>query len=299
MPGAALPTVGSYIEALETRRADIGSAFQALSASGIVWSARGSWTSQHQEHRFGDVIERDDHDTGFVEFTARRAIARHTIVAGVAIERDRFQPIDTPRFAYSFTTPGVFVQDDLDVARWLALSGSARLDHHSEYGVFVSPRLSALVRRGGWSSRASYGTGFFAPTPITEETESTGLSHLAEAGALKAERGTSASFDLTRTAGALATTLTIFHSSVHDPIDIDRNGQFTIRNLMTPTTNSGLELLAVWKAEDFSLVANYAYVRSREDSDEGRVEVRLTPRHSIGLDAAREWAGGWRLGAQW
>ena len=100
---------------------------------------------------------------------------------------------------YTFTVPGVFVQDDVDVARWLAMSASARLDQHSEFGTFVSPRISGLVRHGPWSSRLSYGTGFFAPTPITEETEAAGLSRLTVVGPLKPERGRSASFDVTRT----------------------------------------------------------------------------------------------------
>src|SRR5262249_62062198 len=75
IPGKSLPAGGSYVEALDTRRADGGAAFQALTARGLVWSARTSWTTQRQNHRFGDAIERDDHDTGFVELTVRRAIA--------------------------------------------------------------------------------------------------------------------------------------------------------------------------------------------------------------------------------
>ena len=71
---------------------------------------------------------------------------------------------------------------------WLAISASARLDRHNEFGTFVSPRISGLVRGGPWSSRVSYGTGFSAPTPLTEETEAAGLSRLtvrrsAEGGA--------------------------------------------------------------------------------------------------------------------
>jgi outer membrane receptor for ferrienterochelin and colicins len=299
MPGAVVPNAGTYVEGLDTRRLDVGSAFQTLSANGVMWSVRGSWSSQRQEHQFGEVVERDDHDTGFAEFTARRAVGRHTVVGGAAIERDRFEPRDTPRFAYTYTTPGLFVQDDLDVARWLAVSASARLDRHSEFGTFLSPRVSALVRRGSWSSRVSYGQGFFAPTPITEETEASGLSRLAEPGSLKPERGTSSSFDLTRTLGPLSATLTLFHSSVRDPVETERDSRFTIANLQTPTTNTGVELLGVWKAEGFSLVANYSYVRSEEDSAQGREEVALTPRHGVGVDAAWEWAERWRVGAEW
>jgi outer membrane receptor for ferrienterochelin and colicins len=300
MPGVALERAGGeYVEALETRRSDAGAAFQTLAANGVMWSLRGSWTAQRQNHRYGDVIERDDHDTGFAELTVRRAVRRHTLVGGLAIERDRFQPTDVPRFAYAFTVPGVFAQDDVDVARWLAISASARIDRHSEFGTFVSPRVSGLVRRGAWSSRLSYGTGFFAPTPITEETEATGLSRLTVPDPLKAERGRSASLDLTRTRGPLSATLTLFHSTVDDPVEVERTQAFVLRNLPAPTTNTGVEALAVWKTDDFSFVANYTYVKSRETTDEGRVDVPLTPRHSVGLDAAWEWKGAGRIGAEW
>jgi len=299
MPGVSLPGDGSYIEALDTRRTDAGTAFQALAPNGLVWSARASWSAERQDHRFGETTERDEHDTGFAELTVRRAIARHTIVGGVAIERDRFQPLDTPQFAYTYTTPGVFVQDDLDVARWFALSASARLDHHSEFGTFLSPRISALLRQGQLSSRISLGKGFFAPTPITEETEAAGLARLSVARPLKPERGTNASVDLTRVVGPLSATLTGFYSRIVDPVEVERSSRFVLRNLPGPATNSGIEAIAIVKTDDFSLVANYAFVRSREDTDEGRVEVPLTPRHSVGLDGAWEFDRVWRLGVEW
>ncbi|MCU1385288.1 MAG: cirA 2 [Acidobacteria bacterium] len=299
MPGQVLPTGGEYVEGLDTRRSDFGSAFQALAANGVVWSARASWTMQDQDHRFGEITERDRHDTGFAELTLRRAIAQHTLVAGLAIERDRFQPIDTPRFAYTYTTPGVFVQDDLDVARWLAVSASARLDHHSEFGAFLSPRISALVRRGQWSSRLSVGQGFFAPTAITEETEAAGLSRLTIAGPLKAERGTNTSVDLTRVAGPLSATVTGFYSRIVDSVEVERTDAYVLRNLVQPTTNMGVEAIAIWKTDDLSIVANYGYVRSRESTEEGRVEVPLTPRHTVGLDGAWEFGDVWRLGVEW
>ena len=299
MPGATLaPAGGPYVEALDTRRTDVGAAFQALTASGVLWSARGSWTSQRQDHQYGEITERDDHQTGFAEVTARRTVGRQTLVGGAAIERDGFQPIDVQRFAYTFTVPGVFVQDDIDVAHWLAISASGRLDQHNEFGTFLSPRLSGLLRHGAWSSRLSYGTGFFAPTALTEETEAAGLSRLTVIQPLRPERGTSASLDVTRAVGPLSTTLTLFHSVIKDPVDVERTERYLLTNLAAPTTNEGLEALAVWKTEDFSFVANYAYVRSLETTDEGRVEVPLTPRHSVGLDGAWEW-NDTRLGVEW
>jgi iron complex outermembrane receptor protein len=299
MPDATLPGNGSYVESLDTRRGDIGAVFHALAGNGVVWSARASWTTGHQVHQFGEVTERVDHDAGFVELTVRRAFANHTIVGGVAVDRDRFRPIDTPRFAYTYTTPGVFVQDDVDLARWFALSASARLDHHSAFGTFLSPRVSGLLREGPWSSRVSFGTGFFPATPITEETEAAGLTRLSVAGPLKAERGINTSIDLTRRAGQLSTTLTAFYSRISDPVEVERASDYILRNLATPTTNTGIEVAAIWKGEELSIVTNYAFVRSRKESDGRRDEVPLTPRHSIGVDGSWEFGEGWRLGIEW
>jgi outer membrane receptor for ferrienterochelin and colicins len=41
----------------------------------------------------------------------------------------------------------------------------ARLDDHSEFGTQFSPRISILFRPDDLTVRASYGHGYFAPTP--------------------------------------------------------------------------------------------------------------------------------------
>ena len=61
----------------------------------------------------------------------------------------------------------------------------------------------------------------------------------------------------------------------------------------------GIEAIAIWKTDDLSLVANYAFVRSREATEGGREEVPLTPSHSLGLDGAWEVRDVWRLGVEW
>ena len=53
---------------------------------------------------------------------------------------------DVPQFAYTFDVPGVFAQDDVDLASWLSVSAGARVDVHDEYGTFFSPRVAALFR---------------------------------------------------------------------------------------------------------------------------------------------------------
>ena len=300
MPGAVLPVLGTpYEEALDTRRFDFGAVAQALVHQRYVISARASFAQQRQDHRFGDVEERDRHNTAFGEVTVRRAFRRQTWVVGAAVEHDAYAPREVSQFAYTFTVPGVFAQDDVTLFKWLSVSASGRLDAHSAYGMFASPRVSALVRRGRWSSRAAIGTGFFAPTALTEETEAAGLSRLVIPSPLKAERGRSGSLDVTWTEGSVSGTVTVFSSRIRDPVEVERSNQFVLQNLATSTTNTGVELLGMWRRKPFSVTTTYTYVRALEGRNAVALEVPLTPRHSAGLVGMWEKTDVGRIGLEW
>ena len=271
-----------YREALETRRYDLGASYQSTVDGRFVLTVRGAAAWQRRDHQFGIVRERDAHDTLFAEVALRGASGRHTWVVGAAYERDHFAPTDVPRFGYRFDVPGVFVQDDVDVTGWLSVSASARLDQHSEYGTFLSPRVAALVREGAWTSRLSLGRGFAATTPLTEETEAAGLTRLTVDGPLRAERGTSASWDLSREFGELSLTATLFGSRVDDPVAVDRE-RYVLFTRDRATTNVGGELLATMRRGPWVGTGTYTYVRAREGSAAAREDVPLTPRHSAGF----------------
>ena len=298
--GQVLAATGlPYIEALETRRYDAGAVGQFLLKNRYVVTARAAVARQSHGHQFGEILERDRHVTAFGEVAARGTAGRQTWVAGLAAERDAYEARDVPQFDYSFTVPGVFAQYEINVTPALAISSSARLDVHSEYGVFFSPRVSALARAGHWTSRWSVGTGFFAPTPITEETEAAGLTRLAIRRPLETERGLSASFDLSRTDGPLSYTATLFASRIADPLHVDRSPEYVLRSLPDPTTNAGLELLGTLRREPFSATATYTYVRARETVDAVQDDVPLTPRHGAGIVGMWEKENVGRVGVEW
>ncbi|MEO8027108.1 MAG: TonB-dependent receptor [Bryobacteraceae bacterium] len=300
MEGAVLPaTQQPYREALDTRRYDLGGTTQWLIADRYVLAARFSTSRQQHEHQFGEVRERDSHELLFGEVSLRGANGSHTWVIGAAAERDAYRPKDVPRFAYTYITPGIFLQDDLTVTPWFSVSASARADFHNQYGTFFSPRLSALLRWAGWTSRVSAGQGFFAPTPLTEETEAAGLTRLQMPTPLRAERGRSASVDLTRAFGPVSLTSTFFAANIRNPIFVNRGDAYTISNLNNQTTNRGVELLGTWRKAPFSATASYTYVRSREQETSGMpADVPLTPRHSLGLVGVWEQEGKGRLGIE-
>jgi iron complex outermembrane receptor protein len=220
-------------------------------------------------------------------------------VVGGAVERDAFGARDVPQFSYRFTVPGVFVQDDVDITGWLSVSGSARFDEHSEYGGFLSPRVSALFRAGRWTSRVSAGSGFFPSTALTEETEAAGLSRLTIRGRLRAETGQSGSIDVTRTDGPLSYTATFFASRVRNPVRVERVDAYLLANQSQPATNIGMELLATWRRTPLTLTANYAFVHSREFEGSTFVDVPLTPKHAAGVVGMWEREGTGRVGLEW
>lgn len=296
-PGAAPSRTGPHIESLDTRRFDGGVVAQTLLGTRVL-TARVALAQQRHEHRFGEVLERDRHNTAFGEVAIRGTAGRQTWVAGAAIETDGYRPRDLPQFEYTYTTPGVFAQDDVELTRWLSFSASARVDRHSEYGTFFSPRLAALLRSGHWHSRVSIGTGFFGPSPLTEETEAAGLSRLTMPRPLRAEEGRSASFDLTRTDGPLSYTVTLFASRIQHPIEVTRTSVFELTNAAEPTLNRGVELLATLRREPFAVTASYTYVRARESDDGVRRDASLTPRHSAGAVGVWEREGVGRVGVE-
>jgi outer membrane receptor for ferrienterochelin and colicins len=298
MPSAVLPATGApYLESLDTSRFDAGLIAQTPVRGKRILTFRLSATRKTEHHQFGDVPEHDVQDTLFTELALRGTAPRQTWVAGLAYEHSTLDPREEPAFAYAFNVPGAFIQDDIDVLAWLTVSASARVDVHNGFGTFVSPRVSALLRHGAWISRVSVGSGFFAPTALTEETEAAGLSRLTVDAPLKAERGRSASIDLTRTAGPITLTSTLFHYDVHDPAVVDRP-TYTLSTLSEPTIITGVEGVATLRRPPFSVTGTYTYVHSREGVGAIRGEVPLTPRHSAGLVGMWEKEDRGRIGLE-
>jgi outer membrane receptor for ferrienterochelin and colicins len=298
--GSVLPDTGTpYVEALETRRYDIGAFGQFLLQNRYVVTTRAAVTRQSHDHQFGEVLERDRHDTVFGEIAIRGTAGRQTWVGGLAIQRDAYTPRDVPQFEYDFVAPGAFGQYDFTPTPAVSLSASARVDFHNEYGTFFSPRVSVLARSGGWATRASVGAGFVASTPLTEETEAAGLARLQIDGPLEAERGLSASFDVTRTDGPFSYTTTVFASRIQDPVHVERSPAYVLRNLVDPTTNVGAELLGTFRREPFTVTATYTYVHAREKIDGVDRDVPQTPRHSAGIVGMWEVEDVGRVGVEW
>ncbi|MEX2584332.1 MAG: TonB-dependent receptor [Gemmatimonadota bacterium] len=300
--GRFTPAGTTHREALHTGRGDAGLLGRFLLGGDRLLTLRGSATAQAHAHRFGSASEDDLHANGFAETTYSGTSGPHSWLVGTALQQESYEAADVPVFDFSYTVLSLFGQDEYAPARWLTLAASGRVDRHSEYGTFLNPRLSALLRaRGGWNARISVGSGYFAPTPFTEETEAVGLRRLLPMQDLEVESARTASLDIGRQWGELELNATAFGSLVEDPVHVVREGDLLrLVNADEPTRTWGGELLARWHAEPFHVTATYTRLRSTEPGSGGggRREVPLTPRHAAGMVAMWESEGNGRVGLE-
>jgi iron complex outermembrane receptor protein len=303
LPGRTAPDGAPFREALASQRVDAGFTARWLTPRGIIAAARGSAMRHRQNRQFGGAREHGAHGTWFGEASVQGAHGIQTWVAGAAFQQDLYRPRELTAFAYTFSTPSLFTQDEIAFTPRLLVALSARADFHSQYGTLATPRVSVLARpRDGWTIRASAGTGAFAPTPFTEETEETGLTRVQPLQDIRAERARGGSFDVTRAAGPLEITGTLFASRVDHPVQVTMADadQVRLANADGPTRSWGTELLARYRAGALTALVTHAWTRSTERDPDGarRRDVPLTPSHAASLNVMWEVEGRGRLGIE-
>ena len=335
--GRGLPSgIGPFIEALSTRRADVGAQARWVIADssatllhGAILSVRGVLVGQRHGHRFGSLLEHDRHRTDFLEAALALPRGRFTTVAGVAYEGETYRAADVAGFDYTHSVPAAFGQVDVDVAARLSLSASVRAERHNVYGSAVNPRLSLLLRGptegalAGWTTRLSGGTGTAAPTPFTDETEATTLSAVEPyvingRSTLVAERARSASLDIggpvQLAIGRLELNATAFASRIERPLlvrDVPPNRSLdgptlTLVNASVPTSTWGADMFARLRIENvlsgaLGLLGTYVHLRSTDEDPDNigaRRDAPLTPRHAAGFDVIWEKEEHGRLGLE-
>ncbi len=244
--GGVVPDGEPFATDQDTRRFDAGLVLERPVANWGNAQLRASGMRQSHDHRFGDLLETDDHQTMLLEASLAGDAPTTSWVAGVAYQADDYDSETFPVFDYSYGSPALFAQVDQDLAPDVSVAASARWDDHSEYGGQLSPRLSLLYRPGPWTIRASLGRGFYAPTPFVEETEAAGLSRLEPLSGLDAETAETLSLDIGYAAGAVETGLTLFGSDIDDAVRLQTVAADRVQLISQDgvTRTRGIEALA-------------------------------------------------------
>ena len=127
---------------------------------------------------------------------------------------------------YNHTTAGIFVQNTWDINEQFVLESGLRTDYQNEYGLFVLPRVSGLMRvNPKLSLRLGGGLGYKTPTVFTEDAERIQFQNVLpiDVANTEAEQSIGANFDInyktpiTDNLSFSINTL-LFYTQIEDPL---------------------------------------------------------------------------------
>jgi len=305
LPGRTVPDGTEFQQDQDSTRLDGGFISDTPLTDTLTLNVRGSAMVQDHEHRFGASVEDDQHESYLLEASIAGQNDRTDWVVGAAFQSETYTSEVYTVFDYTYDVPGLFAQIDHDLSETLSVSLSGRLDEHSEFGTQFSPRISTLYKPGNWTIRASYGQGFFAPTPFVEEIEAAGLSRLDPLGQLREETAETASLDVGFREGSIEANVSLFGSNIDGVTELEAFAsnpggaldRVRLVNAPGQTRIRGSELLLRYYWNDLKLTGSYLYLDATETNGAGgRQELELTPQHSAGFVAMWEQHGRGRLG---
>ncbi len=283
------------LQAVDTTRFDFGTTARTTLGAGVV-VFRGAFMRLAHTHQYGFVAYEDHHRFVMGEGSYLWSWRAHTFVAGAGVESQRYRGMSG--HDYSWTTPSVFVQDDVTLSDQVGMSISARLDNHPEYGVLWSPRASVRWRLEPWDVRVSAGRGAFAPTMFVDEVEDVGVHRVGDVRITEAETAESISVDVSREFGPVSVSVTGFAAAVHNPVEAvlrtDRGARLEVVNRSGPDSAiriRGLETFVRARKGDFVATATHTWLSAKQADP-----LPLTPRQTVGLIAAWEQHGKARVG---
>lgn len=296
------PNGSSFLEALTTHRYDAGLTGRIPIDAVHTLTVRASFTDKILSQVIGEVYEPTQTRSALAETDLNGISGRNHWVIGAAFAQDSYGDKAFPDFDFDYRVPALLAEEEYHLSNAATLSASGRVDFHNRYGNFFSPRLAALWRLGGrsspWRLRLAAGSGFFAPTPITEETEATGLARVLPLQGVRAERARGVSGDIDRfwnpSGSLLETDLAVFGSSIANALNLVQSRanppRFAFENDPQPTRTFGSELVLRWRNGPFEAVATDTYVDSSElEPDETvRMPVPLNPKQRVSFTASWE-----------
>lgn len=299
-----LPDFHVYSDDNDTRRADAGTVGRISLDSNMYLTVRASMTREWRARWYGDNRERDRRNMIFSDISVTRTLGEHTLVGGVAIERDQYNALDERDQSYRFTTPALYAEHAWTPQPWISVASNLRLDLQSEYGDFLSPRISVVTRPSDKSTvRLSAASGAYAPTPLTDETEALGLSHVRRT-TREAEHAIGWSLDLDHLDGEVEWRASAYRTVVNHPL-ILRTAPYSQEELMLvnsdePSRTQGADVSVRYRTNPLRFTAAYSYIDATrpeigqlfgEDFEVDTVMRRVTPlipRHSARFEIANE-----------
>lgn len=307
-----LPSFQQASDDADTRRGDAGTVGRIQLDSNTFVTVRASMTREWRTRWLGDEREGERRNEVFGDVSIATSLGQHLLAGGIAMDRDQFTAQGARELNYRYTTPALHAEHTWTPERWIGVTSAARLDLHSEFGDFVSPRVSVVLRPSdAWFVRVSRANGVYAPTPLTDETATYGLSNLRYA-AREAEHALGWTMDAGTARGDLELGGSVYRTVVSHPLALRPSAtsltEFEIMNADDPLRIQGVDAYVRYPGRPFRFSARYSYADAMRpeisqilgdgfefDSTALRA-APYTPRHSADVTAAYERENGRTIG---
>jgi iron complex outermembrane receptor protein len=282
-----------YLESIASRRYSATAEWSWTQWKEAV-AVKGAAMSLHRSARYGVRPFDADQRVGYGEAQYAIDLGEHRVLVAGVVSLDDFEDRSGAAGAarsYRYVVPGILAQEEWAVSQAWTVLASARVDRHNVYGTFITPRASIMFRPShALTLRLGGGTGFKAPTIFVEEAEERGFQGVRLAADVRAERSTSATFDV-NWRGALgdavgaeinaAAYLTMLDDALVADDSIE-TGALVLRNATGTTTTRGAEVSVKMNVDDVKLSVGYTFLYALQNDQGVESELALNPRHSLG-----------------
>ncbi len=225
-----------------------------------------------------------------------------TLVGGADADLDRLN--DSPINA-SDTREAAYLEADLTPLRGFDLSASVREDHDQRFGSAATWRIAPVytIAATGTELKASYGTGFKAPTLSDLYVSFPSFDFFANPN-LKPERsqGYDIGFEQPLFGPVLRVGATWFHNVIKDLIDTNADGT-SYANIGRATTYGAETFITLNPTSRLSVRADYTYTFTQDDTtglellrrpkDVASLTGAWSATSRLKLSATLEYKGGW------
>lgn len=202
------------------------------------------------------------------------------LIGGLEAENDR---MDTGQFVASNANKAGYLELQSSYANWLYLTSNIRHDINDSFGGHSTYRIAPaiLIEETGTKFKASYGTGFKAPTLSELFQDFPAFGFFANPN-LKPEQSKGYDVGFEQAAGILSFGSTYFHNDIRNLIT--DNADFTTFINVGRATTWGFENFATLAlTETISLRADYTFTVAKDDI--ARQELLRRPKNKASLQA--------------
>ena len=220
----------------------------------------------------------------------------------------REQNVDTlPGRDYGHHTIGGFIQNTTAFSKIITLESGLRTDYNWDYGSFILPRFSVLIKpTRKLTSRIGGAFGYKLPTIFTEDAEKLyfrGIAPLNPAE-IDPEKSIGGSADLnyvTSFRGDFIFSINqmFFLTGLKNNLVLrpgEQNNGYFYENADGDILSTGFETNLKLTYLDFRLYINYAYIHTELKYDNINNQKPLTPKHNAGFVLMYEVEEKWNVG---